>query len=160
MTIRLLLALVLVAVVLGGFAWAWAAEPGANQAQRDQLVKTMQAGNYKDAYDGLRKLALDPADDPRQVGQDLGMATDCLQRLNRTEEIDDFREAVIKAHQKNWRLLWAAAQNTMNVQHQGFIVAGKFQRGQHRGGGRYVNSMQRDRIRALQLMVEAIPLAQ
>lgn len=39
----------------------------------------------------------------------------------------------------------------------GFIIAGKFSRGPHRGGGEAVNSAQRDRTRALQLMVQAMP---
>ena len=40
------------------------------------------------------------------------------------------------------------------------IVAGKFYRGPHRGGdGRWVNTMARDRVRALQLMVQALPNA-
>src|SRR5262249_21158586 len=44
-----------------------------------------------------------------------------------------------------------------NASHFGFIIAGKFSRGQHRGGGDVVNSAQRDRARALQLMVQAMP---
>ena len=44
------------------------------------------------------------------------------------------------------------------IPHQGFIVAGKFSRGPHRGGdGRPVNTLDRDRVRALQLMVQALP---
>ena len=46
----------------------------------------------------------------------------------------------IKVHKENWRLLWAAAQHYMNIPHQGFIVAGKFYRGKHRGGGKVVNA--------------------
>ena len=45
--------------------WLFAAENP--QARRDALMKTYQAGNWKDAYDGLRKLALDPQDDPLKV---------------------------------------------------------------------------------------------
>jgi uncharacterized protein YfaS (alpha-2-macroglobulin family) len=123
------------------------------------MEETMKQRNYKDAYEGFRKLALDPADDPRQVGEDLQKATQCLQALNRVDEIDDFREGVIAVHKDNWRLLWAAARNYMQVQHQGFIVAGKFYRGNKRGGGRVVHATERDRIRALQLMVQALPKA-
>ena len=43
-------------------------------------------------------------------------------------------------------------------EHYGFIVAGKFYRGNHRGGGRYVGTMERDRVRALQLMQQALAL--
>ena len=94
------------------------------------------------------------------MGNDLGMAMQCLQRLNRVDEIDALLEDAVKVHKDNWRLLWSAAQDYMaSVPHYGFIVAGKFYRGQHRGGGRMVNATERDRIRALQLMVQAMPLA-
>ncbi len=130
------------------------------QSQREQAYKSYQQGNYKDAYEIYRKLALDPNDDPRLAGGDLSMATSCLQSLNRVEEIDEFREAVVGVHKNNWRLLQAAAANYLNEPHYGFMVAGKFYRGNKRGGGNLVNANNRDRIRALQLMVQAIPMAQ
>jgi uncharacterized protein YfaS (alpha-2-macroglobulin family) len=135
-----------------------AADPPASEPRRESLMKTFNAGNYKDAYDGLRKLALDPQDDPAKVGDDLNTAVQCLQYLGRSDEMDDFREAVIDVHKSNWRLLDAAAQNYANFEHYGYIVAGKFYRGNHRGGGRYVGTMERDRVRALQLMQQALPL--
>src|SRR5262249_55130946 len=96
--------------------------------------------------------------DPRQVGNDLDMGISALQKLGRTDEIDDFREAVIDVHKKNWRLLQTAALSYGNGEHHGFIVAGKFYRGNKRGGGRYVGTVQRDRARALQLMQQALEL--
>src|SRR5437667_154723 len=141
---------VLLGFVVAG-AWLGAAAPPSNQEQRDALMKTYQAGNWKDAYDGVRKLALDPNDDKTKVGDDLTTALTCLQRLGRSDEIDAFREGVVAAHQDNWRLLQTAAQTYFHTEHHGFIVAGKFYRGNKRGGGRYVNTMQRDRARALQL---------
>jgi len=130
------------------------------QSKREQAYKFYQQGNYKDAYEEYSKLALDPRDDPRQAGSDLNMATACLLSLNRAEEIDEFREAVTEVHKNNWRLLQAAAENYLNDPHYGFMVAGKFYRGNKRGGGNIVNALERDRIRALQLMVQALPLAQ
>ena len=62
---------------------------------REKLEELFRQGNYKDAYDGYRTLALDPKDDPKQVGQDLSNAIQCLAQLGRVDEIDDFREAVI-----------------------------------------------------------------
>lgn len=142
-------------------AAAKGAEPqGTGASLRQQARQAMEQGNFKDAYEQFRKLALDPEDDPSQVGNDLQAATLCLQRLNRTNEIDDFREAVIAVHKANWRLLWAAARNYMQVPHQGFLIGGKFERGPHRGGGEVVNAAQRDRVRALQLMVQAMPAVQ
>jgi hypothetical protein len=127
-----------------------------NGAQRRKAQKLMADGNWKEAYEAFAKLCLGPADDTKQVGQDLHQATSCLQQINRVNEIDDFREKVIALHQDNWRLLWAASQNYMNVQHEGFIVAGKFERGGHRGGGRYANAWERDRVRGLQLLQQAL----
>jgi uncharacterized protein YfaS (alpha-2-macroglobulin family) len=141
-----------------GVACVFAAAPPSQQSQREALMRASQAGNYKDAYDGLRKLALDPADDPKQVSGDLTTAVQCLRQLGRTDEIDEFREGVIAAHKGNWRLLETAAQTLAEGEHFGFIIAGKFHRGGHRGGGRMVNAMQRDRVRALQLMQQALPL--
>ncbi|MCY2929954.1 MAG: MG2 domain-containing protein [Planctomycetota bacterium] len=115
-------------------------------------------GNYKEAYEMFAKQALAPDADPKKVGGDMDMAVNCLQQLARTDEIDAFRENVIKVHAGNWRLLQTAAQSYLNVDHGGFMVAGQFQRGQHRGGGKFVNSYERDRVRALQLMEQAIPL--
>lgn len=126
--------------------------------QRAISTKEFRAGNYKVAYNGLRKLALDPKNDHLQVGGDMDLAISCLQKLARSDEIDEFREAVIAVHIRNWRLLQSAANSYVNVEHHGFIVAGKFYRGNHRGGGRFVMAAQRDRARALQLMESALEL--
>lgn len=146
-------------VVAGGLLAGLSGPVAADEAARQGHLKAFNERNYKDAYEGFRKLALDPKDDPRKVGQDLEMATQCLEQLNRVNEIDAFREAVIGAHKDNWRLLQAAAQNYMRVHHQGFTIAGEFWRGEHRGGGKVVNAFERDRIRALQLLNQALPLA-
>ena len=139
-----------VGVVLG----IHAAEP----ADRERFDKLFAEGNYKEAYAGYRSLALNPKAESARVGSDLNRAVDCLQRLGRIEEIDDFREAVIVVHPRNWRLLQAAAESYLNdPQHFGFMVAGKFHRGWHRGGGNQVGTSERDRSRALQLMLQALP---
>jgi uncharacterized protein YfaS (alpha-2-macroglobulin family) len=144
-----------IAVIIAVVAGLIAADKASQQEQRDKLIKNMQAGNFKDAYDGLRKLALDPKADLKQVGNDLNNAVQCLYNLGRADEIDEFREAVIAVHKDNWRLLESAAQSYVGGEHFGFIIAGKFSRGHHRGGGRYVSAFQRDRVRALQLMQDA-----
>ena len=139
--------------------WLFAGDKTPTQKDRRQeYLKAEKAGNFRDAYDGLRQLALDPADDSAEVGNDLTHAISCLQQLGREDEIDDFREGVIAAHKDNWRLLDTAAKTLQDNQHFGYIVAGKFYRGHRRGGGRYVNAFDRDRVRALQLMQQAQPL--
>jgi uncharacterized protein YfaS (alpha-2-macroglobulin family) len=144
---------------LGLGVWHLAAGNPPEAERRAALVKQFEAGNFKDAYQGLRALTLDPACDPAKVGADLQLALRCLERLAKVHDIDEYREAVIKTHAQNWRLLFEAAKSYITVQHDGFLIAGKFERGGHRGGGQYMNASQRDRVRALQLMQQGLELA-
>jgi alpha-2-macroglobulin len=123
---------------------------------RKKAQDTMQKGNYKDAFALFKKLALNPATDPKFAATDMQQGVQCLQNLGLVHETDDFRESVVTAQKSNWRVLFAAAQSVTNDQHYGYIVAGKFSRGHHRGGGEYVNSIERDRIRGLQLAKQAL----
>ena len=127
---------------------------------RARSQKLKNDGNFREAYDGFRRLCLDPNAGTAAVSQDLTNAVECLNNLGRIQEFDDLVEKTIAAHQQNWRLLQTAAQQYLHVEHQGFRIAGKFERGPHRGGGEHVNAMERDRVRALQLMRDAMPLAQ
>src|SRR5580698_6827082 len=102
-----LLAVAVSVVLVSG--WRLAAGGASLEEQRTKLTKAYNDGNFKAAYDGLRKLALDPKNDAKLVGNDLTLAINALNRLGRTAEVDEFREAVIKVHEKNWRLLAAAA---------------------------------------------------
>ena len=150
---RLALAAATLAVSLAAIYAATEEKP-----TRDQLVKLQQGGNYKDAYEGLSALALDKNDDPAKVGEDLTNAVTCLQSINRTHEVDAFMEKVIAAHSGNWKLLWTAARTYQNLEHNGFVISGQFERGNHRGGGHWMNAFERDRVRAMQLMAQAMPL--
>jgi uncharacterized protein YfaS (alpha-2-macroglobulin family) len=132
------------------------AEPPTDPHQAAQ--KLFDDGNFAESYDAFRKLALDPAVDPLRVGQDLTMAVQSLRQLGRVDEADALREEAVKLHAQNWRLLAAAADNYLQVDNYGYLVAGKFYRGDRRGGGQWVNSFERDRVRALQLYVHALPL--
>jgi hypothetical protein len=128
-------------------------------ADRERARKLMKDGNYKEAYNEFSALALDPQDDPKEAGGDLQNAIQCLRNINRSDEIDPFREKVVAAHAKNWRLLWSAAQSFLHGDHYGYMIAGEFKRGHHRGGGRVANPYNRDRVRALQLCAQAMPFA-
>ena len=69
-----LLLLPLAMAVLGLGAILLAIEPTPKD-RRAAAQKAHQAGNYKDAYEGFRTLALDPKGDPAQVGDDLKMGS-------------------------------------------------------------------------------------
>lgn len=130
-------------------------------APRAQAQKQMKAGNWKDAYEAFRKLALDPQDAPLLVDDDLQNGMQCLNRLGRIKEADAFIETVVAAHGQNWRLLVAAALAYQRADHSGAMVSGAFERGPHRGGtARFVNSYERDRVRALQLLEQALNVAE
>ena len=117
-------------------------------------------GNYKEAYDGLRRFVLTRTRRPPNLPQALETAIACLQQLNRVDEIDEFREQAVAAHRDDWRLLAAVAQSYLDVEHHGYMIAGEFHRGQHRGGGKFVNATARDRVRALQLFLRAMKAAE
>jgi uncharacterized protein YfaS (alpha-2-macroglobulin family) len=152
------LSAILTSIFLGGLAMSTAM--GAEDAgqRREKARKAFHEGNFRDAYEALRGLLLDKSVVP--ATQDLNEAVASLQRLNRLAETDELLEVAVKTHQGDrarWWFLWHVANQYHQIQHQGFIVAGKFSRGPHRGGGRMVNTLDRDRVRALQLMVQALP---
>lgn len=156
-TLRVAALLSIFATVVGVFAMA------ANRAVEEKdkgeaLLKMRNEGNFKDAYDGYRELVLDPNTDARRVPEYLGFAHECLNNLGRVDEIDAFREEAAKIHAGNWRLLKAVAESYIYFEHHGYIIAGKFERGHRRGGGKLVHATARDRVRALQLFQQAMPL--
>ncbi len=132
----------------------------ADRTDLDRLLKLNNDGNYAEAYDGLRQLLLRPSTDSAVSPEALDTAIACLQQLNRVDEIDALREAAVKAHLQDWRLLAAVAQSYLDVQHGGYLIGGEFHRGPQRGEGKVVHATKRDRVRALQLFSQAMQLAE
>jgi hypothetical protein len=109
----------------------------------------------KDAYEDYRKLLLNPTY-PTNASQH--QQRDSVPRAtNRYPEFDALMEAIVAAHADDHVMLQAVAQAYQYQRHDGYIVAGKFERGDHRGGGDYADANERDRVRGLQLLVQAIP---
>ena len=125
---------------------------------RKQAQKLQKEGNFKEALEAWQALALDPQEQVREVAPDLEAAVECLRQLNRIGERDLFLELAVQIHAANWEALVVTAQTYFHGDHHGAIVAGKFERGPHRGQGRYVNAAERDRVRAIQLMRGAMEL--
>src|SRR5688572_29163997 len=98
------------------------------QERREAARKAYDAGNYADAYKVYAALAADPDADPSLAPSDFELAVQSRRNLARNDEIDDFRETVVAAHPKNWRLLWSAARSLHVGDNYGFVVAGKFYR--------------------------------
>ncbi|HEY4235205.1 MAG TPA: MG2 domain-containing protein [Lacipirellulaceae bacterium] len=149
---------ILVGLVLLASLLVASATPAADSApsQSSQLLQAVSEGNYKDAYKGLSKLAVATDTFGAQTVNEFDAAITCLRQLGRLNEIDDFREQVVAAHAKDWRVLAAVAESYQIVEHYGALIGGKFERGPHPGQAKIVNSTARDRVRALQLYREAL----
>ena len=122
--------------------------------ERGKAAKLEKDGNFKEALEIYQQL-LGSQRDP-QSGTDLSHARSCLQRLNRISEVDALIENSIKTQPANSSLLDQAASTYVSLPHYGYIVAGKFNRGDHRSGGQYSHCTERDRIRAIQLYLQAL----
>jgi uncharacterized protein YfaS (alpha-2-macroglobulin family) len=133
-----------------------AAAQKAPPPSRERAAQLMKDGNWQEAYDAYSRRVLDPADDPQKAPEDLANAVQCLRNLGKMSEFDDFVEQVVAAHPEEWRVLSAAAEQYRTTEHNGYIIAGKFERGGHRGGGKWMNCFERDRVRSLQLSEAAM----
>src|SRR4051794_27788203 len=150
--------LALLALTTAGVGLRAAIDDGPPAQRRAAAVKAFNNGNFADAYRLYSGLSLD-ADSV--APQDFTYAVQCLQRLGRVDEIDAFRERAVAANLTNWKQLQEQSQTLLQGENYGFIIGGQFYRGGRRGSdGRQVNAADRDRVRALQLLQTALPLAQ
>ncbi|MCH8841181.1 MAG: alpha-2-macroglobulin, partial [Planctomycetes bacterium] len=115
-------------------------------------------GNYQEALGAFQQLLTDNSTDSAQLVKSFNSSLTCFRRLNRVAEIDDFREAEVERHARDWPFVAEVAKSYMQLQHYGYRIAGEFRRGQHRGGGKVLHATARDRVRALQLFRQALAL--
>ena len=123
---------------------------------REKAQAAMKNRNYKDAFGVFEQIVHSGKADERKVVSDFNNAINCLNRLGRVKEFNVFVEKAITANKDNWRMLEAAAYAYQQTNHYGFMISGKFERGPHRGGGEQYNAMERDRVRSLQLLRDAM----
>lgn len=129
-------------------------------SQRQQAQKLFKENNFAEALELYKPLVLNPKNSGDQLSSDFGQVLACINQLNLVSEFDPFLEQAVVVHSNDGRLLFRAA--TALGRHEvapwGFVIAGEFERGYHRGGGKQVSSAARDRVRAMQLVVQALPL--
>ncbi|MBK7688878.1 MAG: hypothetical protein IPJ35_07795 [Elusimicrobia bacterium] len=117
-------------------------------------------GDYAQALTDFSALVLRPAVD-ENVGQDFKNVLQCLERLNRSGDIDSFRDKAIGAHPGNWRLAVAAADSLRETPSFGHMIDGQFHRGYPRVWNvRLVDAGERDRARALAWLEKALDAAE
>ncbi len=127
-------------------------------ALRKRAQTAQRAGNHLDAYNLYTQYIYEVTADAAALAGDVPEVMRCLVQLNRDNETDAVREQLAAAHADQWRILHAVARSYQNANSWGFLIAGEFERGHHRGGGQWASSAERDRVRALQLMDQALPL--
>lgn len=152
-------------LILGVVLCLTAGEPEPNKPmspseRQTAAEKQFTERNFKDALDAFTELALDAHAATHMFSIDTTIARiwDCQNRLNRQNEFDDLMEKIIDTRPEDWRTLLAIAQYFINTNHYGYLISGKFERGNHRGGGVWATSEEHDRVRALQLMQKAYAL--
>lgn len=138
-------------------SWSVMSQPQDPESLRQQSRRLLSDGQFREALAGFEKLCR-LADNP-QIVKDLESAVECLNRLGQPDKLDELLESTIAIHRGNWRLLHAAAAIYGKIPHHGYVIAGEFRRGGHRGGGQAANAEARDRVRAIQLLVEAMQKA-
>ena len=97
----------------------------------------------------------------REVKECLGLCMNALHNLQRLEEQDAFLEKIVQTYPNCWPMLQQVAKcYGYNLLKTGYIVGGKFYRGRQRQGGTLASCAERDRIRALQILEQCVPLVQ
>lgn len=110
-------------------------------------------GLFKEALDILRPWTLRPEIAADSLPDGVELTVNCLDRLDKTDELDDYIEAVIAAHPDNVPVLVMCASLYQKTVHRGAIRDGRFVRGAR--SGRIVFTAERDRVRSLQLWGKA-----
>lgn len=149
-----------VAVLSAAMAVAVASSDGDLAKLRKRADSALGSGNYAEAFEAYEKLLIDGPPHGAEAASDLDDALWCLQKINRIDEFDSLATRAIERHGDNWLVLRTAARHYLRAPHYGYRVAGEFRRGPHRGGGERLDSYERDRARAIQLLdraVERIP---
>mgnify|MGYP001217685684 CR=1 FL=1 len=125
--------------------------PAQLRKKAEELAKD---GNWKEALD-ISRTMLESVDDSNS-SKDLLSSLRYLRELRQVAGADEILENAIRRHSENWILLRQAAQSYQQLQHSGFLLDGEFRRGYHRGGGAYVSCGGRDRVRSIQLILQAL----
>jgi uncharacterized protein YfaS (alpha-2-macroglobulin family) len=131
------------------------------EASTEQHViasKLFEEGNFAEALEAYSRALIEGKGKASQLIAAVDRSVQCYQQLNRYNEIDAFLESTAESHANNWRVLAKVAAITLNQPHNGTLIAGRFERGPHRGGGKVVNTIARDRVRSLQLYRQAFQL--
>ena len=126
---------------------------------RGKAKKLYDEGNYKEAFDAYKEIVIDPKAGEQSLVSDLAILYQCIQRMRYYSQWDELIENVVEAQSNDWRALQAIAEQYQSAPKYGVIIDNQWQRAPQRMTGNARNSQERDRIRGLQLLNQALPLA-
>jgi len=125
--------------------------------QREKARKLKTDGSFAEALTAYEAYLFTPGLPAGEIVRDMGDSLECLQQLNRVKESDALIDRVLEIHGDHLNVVTGCAQAWLSLAPWGFKIAGEFERGFHRGGGEAADARERDRSRALQVLVQAMP---
>ncbi len=108
----------------------------------------LRDNNCKDAFALYRKILLEH----KATSEIYSNAVASLRKARLENKFDSLFASLAEKYGKDPSMAIALAKSKMRVPGYGYIIAGKFVRGYHRGGGQRVSCMERDRVEALRLL--------
>jgi len=147
----------LIIPILGLSTTCFSATP-AETAARKKAQQLQKDGNWKEALAAYRELLADEKNSGAPAADDLSRAQQCLDQLGQHAETGPLVEEAVAKRSDDWRVLQQAATIYINARKHGAIIDGIYRRGERSGSSIWLNTNDRDRVRALQLMEKAMPL--
>jgi len=128
--------------------------PAEIEDKRSQAAELFKKGSYKESL-ALSKELLKSTKD-QNSGKDLNNAISCLNYINQKNSVDLLVEEMLVFQEGNFYIYGAAASYFQKVSKHGSIIDSEFIRNNY--SGRRVSSVERDRIRVLQLYQKGLEL--
>lgn len=140
----------LVIACLIGFTPLMAIEP---QTAFDQAAKLAKDNNYREAANAFEAILERQDVDGHLLAESLRQVVDSLANLGEPVEAEQIIESTVTKHAKQWLVLEQAAQSLASLDREGRWLNNQFVRGGD--SGLYRSAEERDRVRALQLLLAA-----
>lgn len=158
MKFKLLLSILLTSLIVAMFIYAEDNIDISDPSQAMLKARGQKSNrNYKNAFEIFKKLLIET--DFKEAPEAFNQSIECLNSLNKTHETDDFKELILKKHENNLLVKIAIASSYLDEVHYGYLVDNKFSRGYHQqNGGQYILSLERDRVRSLQILDSINPV--
>ncbi|MCP3964912.1 MAG: hypothetical protein GY750_11080 [Lentisphaerae bacterium] len=119
--------------------------------------KALRDNNNRDAFLLYKKTLTSSTDPSLDYPEIYKKAVKAMNAAHMVSRFDKFHSEMLKKYAAVPKMLVTIARSCIDTQHFGYIIAGEFKRGYHRGGGARVSSQERDRTEALRLYFSALP---